>query len=105
MSMAKQYTMTVSLTKQLDAYVKAKVKSGEYASASEVMRESLRYTQEREVERAIALRALDRKLAAGIDALETGKHADGEEVFEDVLRELARSTRGVRKSRPNQGRA
>lgn len=36
----------VSLTPQLDAYVRAKVESGLYASASEVVREALRLLHE-----------------------------------------------------------
>lgn len=46
--MAREATLSVSLTNQLRAYVRAKVESGRYESASEVIRESLRSMQEDE---------------------------------------------------------
>ena len=41
-------SMNVSLTPKLTDYVKSKVQSGNYNSASEVMREALRLMQERD---------------------------------------------------------
>ena len=46
--MAREATLSVSLTNQLRDYVRAKVESGRYESASEVIRESLRSMQEDE---------------------------------------------------------
>ena len=43
--MSRQATLNVSLTPTLDGFVRAKVKSGAYESASEVIRESLRLFQ------------------------------------------------------------
>ncbi|MGH2541454.1 MAG: type II toxin-antitoxin system ParD family antitoxin [Ardenticatenaceae bacterium] len=40
--------MNVSLTPQLEKFVKQKVESGMYGSASEVIREALRFMEERE---------------------------------------------------------
>jgi antitoxin ParD1/3/4 len=63
-------TRNVSLTKELDQFVAAKVEAGLYANASEVMRTALRLLEkeEREYEEKIAaLRAaIDQGLASGI---------------------------------------
>ncbi len=48
LSMAREATLSVSLTNQLRDYVRAKVESGRYESASEVIRESLRSMQDDE---------------------------------------------------------
>lgn len=94
MSMAKQYTMTVSLTKQLDAYVKAKVKSGEYASASEVMRESLRYTQERD-RRVGRPRNVAEKIRDGVSSAAEGRLLDGPTAMEKQRARLVRQFSGA----------
>lgn len=49
-------TLNVSLTPELESYVREQVEAGGYASASEVVRESLRLHQDRALARA-ALRA------------------------------------------------
>ena len=47
--------MNISLTPVLEDYVKAKVESGLYNSASEVIRESLRALQEKELDSKIQI--------------------------------------------------
>jgi antitoxin ParD1/3/4 len=63
-------TRNVSLPEKLDQFITAKVESGEYANASEVMRIALRVFErdEREYEEKMAaLRAaIDKGLASGI---------------------------------------
>lgn len=51
-------TRNVSLTAQLDAFVEARVRSGDYQNASEVIRTGLRLLKEREEEYAAKLAAL-----------------------------------------------
>jgi len=60
--MAKQHTMNVSLTPVLARQVQARVQSGKYATASEVVREGLRLLAERDKDRAAALRDLRKSL-------------------------------------------
>ena len=55
--------MNVSLTHNLEDYVKSKVDSGLYNSASEVIREGLRALQEKEI---------DSKINAGLKQVEKG---------------------------------
>ena len=63
-------TRNVSLPEKLDQFINAKVESGDYANASEVMRTALRVFErdEREYEEKMAaLRAaIDKGLASGI---------------------------------------
>ena len=61
-------TRNVSLTAQLDAFVEARVQSGDYQNASEVIRTGLRLLKEREEE-------YQAKLAALIAAAEEGEAA------------------------------
>ena len=49
--------MNISLTPKLEGFVKAKVKTGDYNNASEVIREALRVLQEREADRKVQIGA------------------------------------------------
>lgn len=57
--------MNISLTPKLEGFVKAKVKTGDYNNASEVIREALRALQEREADRKAQVRALRKLLREG----------------------------------------
>jgi antitoxin ParD1/3/4 len=57
--------MNVSLTPKLESFVKAKVKTGDYNNASEVIREALRALQERESDRKSQLAALRKLIREG----------------------------------------
>ena len=65
--------MNVSLTSELENYVKSKVAKGMYNSVSEVMREALRLLEERDAMQAIRLEALRQDINRGIDSLERGE--------------------------------
>ena len=62
--------MNISLTSELENYVKAKVATGMYNSASEVMREALRLMEERDTMQAVRLEALRQEINKGLDSLE-----------------------------------
>ena len=57
--------LNISLTPKLEGFVKAKVKTGDYNNASEVIREALRVLQEREADRKVQLGALRKLLRDG----------------------------------------
>ena len=57
--------MNISLTPKLEGFVKAKVKTGDYNNASEVIREALRVLQEREADRKVQLGALKKLIREG----------------------------------------
>ncbi|MDX2506046.1 MAG: type II toxin-antitoxin system ParD family antitoxin [Gammaproteobacteria bacterium] len=65
--------MNVSLTPQLEDFVKQKVSTGMYSSVSEVIREALRLLEEKEALKAINLQALREDIQKGIDSLDNGR--------------------------------
>lgn len=67
--------MNVSLTPQLENFVKQKVEAGLYNSVSEVMREALRLLVERDGIKEMRLIALRRDLQEGIDSLDQGERS------------------------------
>jgi antitoxin ParD1/3/4 len=73
--------VSVALTPELAALMREVVKAGEYASASEVMREALRDWRARRLERERLFEALGREWDAG---LASGPAQDGAEAFTDL---------------------
>ncbi|HTD34836.1 MAG TPA: type II toxin-antitoxin system ParD family antitoxin [Candidatus Elarobacter sp.] len=73
--------MTISVTAELDRFVKEQVQSGKYASSSEVVRAGLRLLYEREQERAERRDALKRLVQEGLDDLRSGKIVESKTVF------------------------
>lgn len=64
--------MNISLTPELEQMVDEKVKSGRYASASEVIREGLRLLEEHEALKQQRLTQRRRKIDRGIEQLDKG---------------------------------
>ena len=58
-------TRNINLTHQMDSYVDAKIQSGEYANASEVLRAGLRALEQSEREDQARLEALRSAVSAG----------------------------------------
>ena len=81
--------MNVSLTPQLEEFVNAKVDSGRYTSASEVVREALRLLEEHELSRAEQLEAFNKELARRLESLDRGERVDPE-VVREHLRQKSR---------------
>ena len=65
--------MNVSLTKELEKLVAAKVKSGLYHTASEVVREGLRLLEERDRLYQLRLEEVRREVKKGLDQLDRGE--------------------------------
>ena len=78
--------MNVSLTPELESLVKAKVDSGMYSSASEVIREALRMQHYRELK----MTRLKAELQKGLDDLEAGRvrEIDMDTFFEEVIESI-----------------
>lgn len=74
-------TKNISLPPELEQYVDAKVESGEYAHASEVVRDGLRLLMRQEAEKLEWLRTA---IAEGLASPVREDLAD----FDDVLREI-----------------
>ena len=68
--------MNVSLTPELERFVGAKVKSGRYNSASEVIREALRLLEEHESTRAAQVAEFNEQLGRRLAALDRREVVD-----------------------------
>jgi antitoxin ParD1/3/4 len=76
--------MNVSLGEKWEQFVEGKVKSGNYQTASEVLRDGLRLLEKEELLKRIGVRSLaelEAKLLEAADSLDAGKGVDGEKVF------------------------
>jgi antitoxin ParD1/3/4 len=95
--MSRQTSLNVSLTPTLQNYVRAKVRSGRYESASEVVRESLRALQARERTAAgFWANVRDRVLVAR-EQVAQGQVHDGETAMDEILAEIDRDAPPARK--------
>jgi antitoxin ParD1/3/4 len=80
--------MPISLTDQLEKMVKAKVASGLYNNASEVIRESLRFMETHEAWiYQIKLDKLKSEISKGLEQLDRGESVDGSFFFEELNKE------------------
>ena len=68
--------MNVSLTPELEKFVSAKVGSGRYNSASEVVREALRLLEEHDSARAAQLAEFNEELGRRLASLDCGETVD-----------------------------
>ena len=80
--------MNVSLTPELEKLVQAKVRTGRYNSASEVVREALRLLEQQDSLRAIHLKELRSRIDEGLASLDRGRGADGEKFMQAMLNDL-----------------
>ena len=85
--------MNVSLTPELDALVEELVQSGEYKSASEVVRHALRLLSRERQEHAIRLEALRTQLDPAIAEYERGEIIPGPVAVEQAKAEFQRLAR------------
>jgi len=97
--------MTVEIPRELQDFVDHLVESGKYPSAAAVVTAALNSLDEKEA--AIELPAgqvramfpdLDEGIAEGLEDLEAGRASDGEEFFEELLRELSQDPSQDRKT-------
>jgi antitoxin ParD1/3/4 len=61
--------MNIHLTGKLEKFVRARVQSGDYNNASEVMRDAVRLLMSAEEERALKLKRLRKGIAEGLEDL------------------------------------
>lgn len=87
--------MNVSLGDKWERFVESKVKSGDYQTASEVLREGLRLLEKESLLKQISvgsLAELEAKLLQAAESLDAGKVVKGEEAFAR-LRQRGKSRR------------
>jgi antitoxin ParD1/3/4 len=81
--------MNVSLTPELEKFVSAKVGSGRYNSASEVVREALRLLEEHDSARAAQLAEFNRELGRRLESLDRGEAVESAETRARLQRKSA----------------
>lgn len=65
--------MNISLSPQLETFIKQKVATGMYNSVSEVIREALRLLEEKDALKNMRLDALRQDIQDGLDSLKSGR--------------------------------
>ena len=83
--------MHVSLTPELEARVKAKVESGLYNNASEVIREALRFMDAHEEwVQEVKIALLRKQIQVGVDQLDNGEGSviESKEALNSLFRKL-----------------
>jgi len=87
--------MNVSLTPELERRISARVDSGLYSTASEVVREALRRLFESEAEHERLRARFEEEIREPIEELDRGEGLDGEAVFEELRLHIeAKAKRG-----------
>ncbi|MBW1687059.1 MAG: type II toxin-antitoxin system ParD family antitoxin [Deltaproteobacteria bacterium] len=88
--------MNVSLTNELERWIEARVRSGLYRSASEVVREALRLLHEQEELRELRREELRHLLREGIADLDSGR---SEILTKDLAESIKRDGRAHRNAK------
>ncbi len=86
--------MNVSLTPELENLVQEKVKSGNYNSASEVIREALRLLKEQDQLREIRREEVRREVMKGVEQIRNGEfttYNSAEEMAESIISQAKKS--------------
>lgn len=83
--MANVEKLSIALTPELASTVREAIASGQYASASELMREALREWQQRRIERERAITEIRRLWDEG---LASGEPVDGETAFAELRQKM-----------------
>ena len=79
--MATRTTLNVSLTPDLSRFVEARLRSGKYQTASEVVREALRLLEARDRAPVESIEEVKREVEIGLAQLRRGEGVDGEAFF------------------------
>lgn len=77
--------MNVSLKSDWESYIASKVASGEFDTASEVIRAGLRLLKREDDDRQAKLNVLRQEIAAGVEQLRRGEGRPADQVFADLL--------------------
>lgn len=86
-------TVNISITPELEAFLRSRVQSGRYQTTSEVVREALRLLERQEQERDAALKRVRTKLRRGAAQAERGELIDGDEIYEELREMIAERRR------------
>lgn len=82
--------MDITLTPELENLINEELQTGEYFSASDVLREGLLSLRSRRIPKEIRLENLRREVQKGIDAIHEGNfttYNSADEMIEDIIKE------------------
>ena len=91
--MAREATLSVSLTNELKKYVREKVDSGKFESASEVIRQGLRTMQEQEQRERLYWSGVRRQVREARNAIDVGDVVDGPAFMKSKIAALEAKSR------------
>ncbi|HEX4124405.1 MAG TPA: type II toxin-antitoxin system ParD family antitoxin [Tepidisphaeraceae bacterium] len=91
--MAREATLSVSLTNRLKKYVLDKVESGKFDSASEVIRHGLRTMQEQEEQERMYWSGVRKQVREARAAIEDGDLVDGPAFMKSKIASLSATPR------------
>lgn len=80
--------MNISLSSEIEKFIKSQVESGKYPSAEEVIVAGIRLLEERERIYHGRFEELKREITLGVEASERGEVVDGETVFSQLQQKL-----------------
>ena len=83
-------SISLTLSGDLDRFVRQQTRSGKYGSVAEVVEEALRLLEAAEGIRDRRLRDVKTKLAEGLVSLDRGEGIDGENAFQEILESLSK---------------
>jgi antitoxin ParD1/3/4 len=81
--------MEISLTPELELFVKKQMDSGNYSSAADVVLTAMKFFEEHEHVYKGRFDELRREVMVGYEAAERGELIDGEVVFDNLREKLA----------------
>jgi antitoxin ParD1/3/4 len=89
--------MNVSLGQKWEQFVEEKVSSGDFQTASEVLRQGLRLLEKEELLKRVSVKSLpelEAKLLEAAESLDAGEGVDGEVVFQRLRQQRTRRSNG-----------
>ena len=86
-AMPKSPQLTITVTPELEAFIRERVATGRFDTASDVVREGLKLLEGREHEREAVLDEIRREIAVGLEDAKAGNLSDGEAFFAELERE------------------
>jgi len=87
--------MNISLTTEMNEWVTGKVRSGQYKSSSEVIRDGLRLLQNKEDQRQAMLEELRHELLIGVKQLDTDKSHNFDSNLVTKIKNTGRNKLGI----------
>jgi antitoxin ParD1/3/4 len=80
--------MSVNIPADIEAIVNSHISSGAFACASDVVSAAVRLLDRRKREKQRQVEKLRSMLQEAVDQMDRGEWLDGDEVFDEILREL-----------------